>query len=1499
MQNVLNRLKYSKAFQNVSYVTAGPGSKSPLLIGFSVIALVGVLGASLLVLQKNQAPQRSSAAAAVSVTPNLEKLVSENAAKGGKTRVIVEFEKATGAVSDKKLSNDEVQSNKSKFNSTADEILNSLPQNSYVFISKSVLIPFMTLEVNPESFLRLKNHPKIISISENIKFEPLLADSKQQIKATNPTTGKGANDLGFLGAGYFVAVIDDGIQPAPGRLDYSNGGVGQWQACFGDRCPTTYVSSMAYGGVMGNDVAEKCEDQLDCFNNHGSIVADIIAGRQTGTNAAGIMPSGGVIPINIVGESGYDLDQIVNAMQWIYEMNNGQVTLLGGGVLNESVYQGKIAAVNLSIGTYTQGNYAGSCGAIFPSIAQMVSLLNNAGIPTVVSAGGYNVVEGDGTITGGGFADKVIPFGCIPGVVPVGAVDLNNKIGVTTNRAAVFPEVMAPGQNITVSLQNQNGNVANSEWYAAPRAPAQSLAVPYVSAAFGILKSALAFVSNPPSTQQLIDIVLRTGTPLVDEGCPETECFQDNQIATGPPVRSAVEAPSIISTSGSPAQNVPADNFMVTWTGEVVAPASGAVLITANSNGGFRFWFDNEDIQNQWGFVDNGTTIPFQMLGQRSLVQGERVPVTVAYNDTTGNAEFNFTVQVGGVNVTPSNFNAKYYAKKGNIYPLVNLENAIKVLMRNYESTGGLTSSAFALNGTQTTWSHSAGGSTLGVSDSKVLQASTYSNMVLVTAAYRAEVNSTAQVTSATYCGQPLQRIGTRVKYQHQTIEMWYKVNPPNPPSGQTTCPVVVNFSADPQNRALTSTLFNNIDSVAPIESYNVGGITFPPGSLSFQMSKTGPKDSIYVCTYSNYPSANVITPQIDSSWRQFFISGAGQDFNVQTGLASSIQRTSDNQLMSMRWVGQQAFPWAGICANFRVKAFVSSTPAPTTAPTPIPTPISTPTPTPVPTATPAPAGGLPFSVDLKLNNSDGPVQVAAGATATVSWIVNGGASCTASGNTFSGTKTGSGSQSVTIPSTSPFGFSLTCKGAWGLTTDSVVGYTGSAGFSANPVLQVNGSDGPVTLAAGSSVVVTWKNPPGVTYTSCSASSAWTGTKAITGGTQTVIALTAGNKIFTLACVSAGNTYTTRKFVNVEAAGTLPPNNTVTGSNGILQRFYVGRNFETLYNTQTVNGFPNFDWGSSGAIPGSPTGAGAITDNYSARWTAQVYPFETAEHTFTAVVDDGLRLWVGDRLLIDSFTYGGRRVLTGKINLVAGRAYPLRAEYFESTGDAVIILSVGSTFSGGGPANIYTTSVDQSSRSVWSLNETSGTTSNDSGTLGVPGSVLGTPARVASCKSSGCINFDGVNDYISMTDKNDMLGNQMTLSAWVNVAAHKNYNYIINKLGSYGNYRLYMDSSGKVRFGIRNTANGYQEQISTKVIPLNSWIHIAATFNQTTKTSTIYINGVSDGAKTNYTLVRGDSTAALEIGRSGSYYFKGMIDQVRMYPSVLTATEINNLFLTP
>jgi uncharacterized protein YgiM (DUF1202 family) len=111
------------------------------------------------------------------------------------------------------------------------------------------------------------------------------------------------------------------------------------------------------------------------------------------------------------------------------------------------------------------------------------------------------------------------------------------------------------------------------------------------------------------------------------------------------------------------------------------------------------------------------------------------------------------------------------------------------------------------------------------------------------------------------------------------------------------------------------------------------------------------------------------------------------------------------------------------------------------------------------------------------------------------------------------------------------------------------------------------------------------------------------------------------------------------------------------------------------YNNVNLSGAPvvvrndgnvSFNWGT-----GSPA-ASVPADNFSARWTRSLY-FDSGVYRFHIRMDDGVRLWVDDRLIIDAWYDGAARDVVGEYTLGSGN-HSMRVEYYERAGDAGIGL---------------------------------------------------------------------------------------------------------------------------------------------------------------------------------------------------------------------------------
>jgi beta-glucosidase len=102
-------------------------------------------------------------------------------------------------------------------------------------------------------------------------------------------------------------------------------------------------------------------------------------------------------------------------------------------------------------------------------------------------------------------------------------------------------------------------------------------------------------------------------------------------------------------------------------------------------------------------------------------------------------------------------------------------------------------------------------------------------------------------------------------------------------------------------------------------------------------------------------------------------------------------------------------------------------------------------------------------------------------------------------------------------------------------------------------------------------------------------------------------------------------------------------------------------------------GAPTDDLVSRGEMAGDKA---LPPDDYSVRWTGQLVPPVTGEYEITVAADDGFRLFLDGKPVIDDWTTTPRlRAKTAKLQLTAGQARELRLEYFESIRDAEIRLA--------------------------------------------------------------------------------------------------------------------------------------------------------------------------------------------------------------------------------
>lgn len=217
---------------------------------------------------------------------------------------------------------------------------------------------------------------------------------------------------------------------------------------------------------------------------------------------------------------------------------------------------------------------------------------------------------------------------------------------------------------------------------------------------------------------------------------------------------------------------------------------------------------------------------------------------------------------------------------------------------------------------------------------------------------------------------------------------------------------------------------------------------------------------------------------------------------------------------------------------------------------------------------------------------------VASGASVTFTWFTVGATACTASG-AWSGSKATAGSETVG-PLTASGTYVLTCSGSGGSTNQSI-----AIAVAANAAPTLTLSANPTTVNTNGASTLTWSS---TNATSCTASGAWTGSKA-TSGSQSVGPLTVTGT-YTLNCSGTGGT--------VNKSATITVNATTATLSGSVDSSLIDRDGQNAVYVYSGNVTPD-DTGSGGA---NPVATAAVTqENGSCRWSYQLASLPVGTYT--------------------------------------------------------------------------------------------------------------------------------------------------------------------------------------------------------------------------------------------------------------------------------------------
>ena len=120
--------------------------------------------------------------------------------------------------------------------------------------------------------------------------------------------------------------------------------------------------------------------------------------------------------------------------------------------------------------------------------------------------------------------------------------------------------------------------------------------------------------------------------------------------------------------------------------------------------------------------------------------------------------------------------------------------------------------------------------------------------------------------------------------------------------------------------------------------------------------------------------------------------------------------------------------------------------------------------------------------------------------------------------------------------------------------------------------------------------------------------------------------------------------------------------------NGLTAEYFGNKKLEGKPVLTRIDSTVYFNWEDD------PPAPGIGKDGYSVRWSGTVTPPETRSYTFYTASDDGVMLFIDGKKVIDNWSDHGTSVDSVKVDLAAGKAYPVTVEYYENGGNAVMML---------------------------------------------------------------------------------------------------------------------------------------------------------------------------------------------------------------------------------
>ncbi|MBE0639477.1 MAG: hypothetical protein IH598_13250, partial [Bacteroidales bacterium] len=333
--------------------------------------------------------------------------------------------------------------------------------------------------------------------------------------------------------------------------------------------------------------------------------------------------------------------------------------------------------------------------------------------------------------------------------------------------------------------------------------------------------------------------------------------------------------------------------------------------------------------------------------------------------------------------------------------------------------------------------------------------------------------------------------------------------------------------------------------------------------------------------------------------------------------------------------------------------------------------------------------------------------------------------------------------------------------------------------------------------------------------------------------------------------------------------------------------------------TDQINGTGNLNLINSGTLKKTSTGTTSF-NHFSCTNNGTIQGLGTYNFMSNPITGNGS---IAPGLSPGILTMDGQQPLSAnstlEIEILDGTGAGSGHDQLQRNGDLTLAGTITITETGIVPNGVYTI-----------INLTSGTISGSFASVNLPAGYtlqinaatvtvtrsLAVEANYAS-QFGNSIVMNGTNDFVDCGNNAALnITSNLTLEAWIKPTAFGVLRQILHKGGGSNpdreGFQLRIDGGASAAIVIANGSTFDAANITFSINDLNKWMHIAGVYDGTT--IKIYRNGIlAESKSTTQTLTH--NTQPLLIGkRSDGFNFEGSIDEVCIWNTARTATEIQN-----